>query len=295
MTELLWVNCRHSYGPYFPGITELPTIEKTRNGMTSEEHYKATQKQRGYERKIRDTKQEVAALEASGADATQKRLELGKLQNQLKAHVDSKGLVRQPAREKAYGLGADVTQPRALRTSTIGKISTQGTVGVKVDKFVSCLEDRNGNIFKTESIRLLSDDLKGINKKNGWFINWEKEAKGMEVYGLRLAGDKEIQGLISLVDDPENTAVKLGWVVSAPHNRGDDRSYYGVGAHMFAIAAQRSTKLGYNGYMWGMAKTEKLARYYESKIGATRYGSLYIRIDEAAAKALLDRYTWSAL
>jgi len=37
---------------------------------------------------------------------------------------------------------------------------------------------------------------------------------------------------------------------------------------MFAIAAQRSTKLGYNGYMWGMAKTEKLARYYESKTGA---------------------------
>jgi hypothetical protein len=113
---LLGVNCRHSFGPYYPGITELPEIETERNGMTSEQYYKATQHQRGLERQIRDKKREIALGQQAGLPMTQERLELGTLQNRLKGFTDSRELVRQPAREKAYGVGA---QPRGLRGATI--------------------------------------------------------------------------------------------------------------------------------------------------------------------------------
>jgi hypothetical protein len=113
---LLGVNCRHSFGPYYPGITELPAVPEKRDGMTSEERYRQVQKQRGYERAIRDKKRAVHNAELTGADPTQFRLELGKKQRQLKAHTEKYNLVREPRREKAYGIGA---QPRGLRSARL--------------------------------------------------------------------------------------------------------------------------------------------------------------------------------
>lgn len=108
---LAGANCRHTFGPYFPGITELQQMPERVNGLTSDEMYEATQKQRGFERAIRDTKREIAALEATGADATGKRLLLGRQQARLRGYLDKTGLTRQRVREKAYAIGA---QPRAL-------------------------------------------------------------------------------------------------------------------------------------------------------------------------------------
>lgn len=114
-------NCRHSINPYFPGITELPAREwpehEEKFGCSSEAYYEATQRQRELERRIRKTKREIAALEANGfglEDATyvQKRLLLGNQQKTLARWCDERNLVRQYAREKAYGVAK---QPRALR------------------------------------------------------------------------------------------------------------------------------------------------------------------------------------
>jgi hypothetical protein len=109
---LLGVNCRHSYGPYYPGITELPKVPKKIDGLTSEEHYKMVQKQRSMEREIRNKKRDIYNAEKAGVDPTQFRLELGHQQSRLKSHVDRYNLPREPLREKAYGIGV---QPRALK------------------------------------------------------------------------------------------------------------------------------------------------------------------------------------
>lgn len=121
------VNCRHSFGPYYPGITQLPDLDFPREsshfGMTSEQYYEATQRQRELERRVRKTKREIAALERAGLGLespsyVQKRLLLGKQQGTLREHVADSRLERQYAREKAYGVGA---QPRALKVLTRGK------------------------------------------------------------------------------------------------------------------------------------------------------------------------------
>jgi hypothetical protein len=279
--------------PYYPGITGLPKVEEARDGLTGEEYYRLTQRRRGMERRIRETKRDIAQLETAGASTAQKRLVLGQ-QHRLDAFTKQNGLVRQPRREKAYGIGA---QPRALRSATLHRTPTGGTIGVKIDKFVACLEDQAGHILPTESVRLTAIDLKGFNQRTGWYINWQTEAIKMEVYGLRLQGDTQIQGLISLVDDPENSSVKLGWVAAAPWNQGKrgSKRYLGVGGHMFAIAAQRSVDLGYNGFMWGIAKNPHLLEHYVKLIGARGLGNSYrIEIDERAARVLLEKYNWTA-
>lgn len=116
-------NCRHSINPYFPGVTQLPARSwpehERRFGMTSERYYEATQRQRELERRVRRTKREVAGMERAGVGLesptyVQKRLLLGRQQKALREHCGRNGLVRQYAREKAYGVSS---QPRALTSS----------------------------------------------------------------------------------------------------------------------------------------------------------------------------------
>lgn len=109
---LMGWNCRHTFGPYFPGITELDVLPERHEGMTSEGLYEATQRQRELERAIRKTKRDIHALDQAGVDNTRARLKLGRQQQRLREHVAEKKLPRQPKREKAYGVGSD--RPRAL-------------------------------------------------------------------------------------------------------------------------------------------------------------------------------------
>ncbi|MEG0376171.1 MAG: phage minor capsid protein [Raoultibacter sp.] len=127
VTGIKGVNCRHSFGPYYPGISSLPDtsfkLESKHFGQTSEQYYKATQRQRELERRIRKTKREVATMERAGLGLespsyVQTRLVLGKQQRMLAEHCQANKLVRQPKREKAYGVG---NQPRALRVITRNK------------------------------------------------------------------------------------------------------------------------------------------------------------------------------
>lgn len=127
-------NCRHMIFPYFPGISTLPDREfaahKAKYGMTSDEYYEATQKQRTYERRIRKTKREIAGLEQAGIGFenptyVNKRLLLGKQQSAMKAFCAKNKLVRLYEREKAYGVAV---QPRALR------VPRKPTTGALTDK-----------------------------------------------------------------------------------------------------------------------------------------------------------------
>lgn len=113
-------NCRHSINPYFPGVTKPPALEwpehEGKFGMSSAEHYAATQRQRELERRIRKTKREIAAMEEQGVGLespayVQKRLVLGRQQKALREHCEKNKLVRQYSREKAYGVKS---QPKAL-------------------------------------------------------------------------------------------------------------------------------------------------------------------------------------
>ncbi len=132
------VNCRHSIEIYFPGITELPDTDFAKEqelyGMTSEEYYNATQRQRALERRIRATKAEIARMETSGltlddSRLVQKRLTLGKQQATIRNYVaNTNGLVRQYDREKAYGVSK---QPRALKTNyNIQNIRVRNVAGL---------------------------------------------------------------------------------------------------------------------------------------------------------------------
>lgn len=128
VTGLCGANCYHNMAPYVPGLSQLPDTDFADQeklvGMTSDEYYAATQKQRRYERYIRNKKREIVSFQEAGLDATKQRLQLGTAQDKLRQWVADNHLRRDYQRERAWAVDK---QPRALtvrRSYTASAITT---------------------------------------------------------------------------------------------------------------------------------------------------------------------------
>ena len=108
-------NCYHYMTPYVPGYSQLPDMDYSEQeritGMTSDEYYAATQKQRRYERLIRSQKREISYLQEVRADAVKQRIRLGELQDKLRQFTHDNHLRRDYERERAWAVNK---QPTAL-------------------------------------------------------------------------------------------------------------------------------------------------------------------------------------
>ena len=168
-------------------------------------------------------------------------------------------------------------------------------VSIHIDKFTPCLEDaRTGKLVATAYDKATREELKDL-KKQGWLFDWAvKELDSSEIYKLTLSGDSKIQGLISIKDTTKDSAVHVILAESAPHNKGSDKMFDGVGGHLFAIAAKKSIEKGYNGYLFMDAKNEELVEHYIRTLSAKFLGIAHpyrMFIDEYAAHKLLKKYT----
>ena len=118
VTGLCGANCYHNMAPYVPGLSQLPDTDFADQeklvGMTSDEYYAATQKQRRYERYIRNKKREIVSFQEAGLDATKQRLQLGTAQDKLRQWVADNHLRRDYQRERAWAVDR---QPRALKAN----------------------------------------------------------------------------------------------------------------------------------------------------------------------------------
>ena len=115
VTGLCGANCYHYMTPYVPGYSQLPDMDYSEQehitGMTSDEYYAATQKQRRYERLIRSQKREISYLQEVRADAVKQRIKLGELQDKLRQFTHDNHLRRDYERERAWAVSK---QPTAL-------------------------------------------------------------------------------------------------------------------------------------------------------------------------------------
>ena len=169
-----------------------------------------------------------------------------------------------------------------------------GTIDVEIDEFVPCLRDvRTGEIVDTV-VREVTDRsiLKEYTEKSGWYINWKSVPKDCRICALQLKGDDAFQGLVAFKAEEKNMATYAHWVVAAPHNRGANKEYSGVGAHLFAIMAEESVNAGFGGFMYGKAANQEVMKHYIDTLGAVHIGDLRFFIDEEAAQKLLDEYTF---
>lgn len=115
-------NCRHNFFPYFEGIdTPYHTPDFTKN--ENDEYYALTQKQRGYERAVRDSKRQLAALDGARQSAEDPQLRarldsdfarrsviLKNREARLDAFIRDNDLQRDNSRVRVVGFGKSVSQ-----------------------------------------------------------------------------------------------------------------------------------------------------------------------------------------
>lgn len=154
VTGLCGANCYHYMTPYVPGYSELPDMDYSEQeritGMTSDEYYAATQKQRRYERLIRGQKREISYLQEVRADAVKQRIRLGELQDKLRQFTHDNHLRRNYERERAWAVSK---QPRALKAPqayTASAITTGSEFASNSWGFTNeygAILDKDGNVI----------------------------------------------------------------------------------------------------------------------------------------------------
>ena len=181
-----------------------------------------------------------------------------------------------------------------------------GTLDIEIDTITSCLIDNSSGEEVATYVRRIEKkaELKGYTSRNGWHINWQEQFREHEIYALYAEGDGNIQGLASLRVDKEADTLIFEWAVANPLNRkkwceenGVKKRFLGVGAHLFAIAINRSYELGYDGIIIGHPANRTLMEHYIKTLGAEEFpfstGYRYtIVIWEDAAKKIKENYTY---
>lgn len=124
-------NCRHSFYPFFEGISEnaygqaeldsYANKTVTYNGKEMN-MYDATQYQRGVERKIRHWKRQAGALEAAGLDTEVETGKVRQWQGEMRRFVKETGLIRQSEREKIAPFVPVESVDRDLRLAQQGRL-----------------------------------------------------------------------------------------------------------------------------------------------------------------------------
>lgn len=115
---------------------------------------------------------------------------------------------------------------------------------------------------------------------------------------LVIKGTVDIQGLVSIQNNPNADAVYIQWMCTAPKNNRlltDTPEYSGVGGHLFAIAGKKSVEYGYDGDIFGFAADEKLMQHYVKKLGAEPICMLHqfhFGIYGDQMKKLMEVYTY---
>ncbi len=107
-------NCRHSFYPFFEGISENAYNQAELDSFANETVtyngqeipiYDATQMQRGIERKIRLWKRKEGALDAGGLDNVVEAEKVKVWQARMRDFIKQTGLQRQSVREQVVGVG----------------------------------------------------------------------------------------------------------------------------------------------------------------------------------------------
>ena len=111
-TGLGGFNCRHSFFPFFEGISDPAYTQAELNDMSAPKYtyngeklteYEASQKQRAIERNIRRWKREYKAMDAAGLDTTEAAAKLSRWQSAQADFLAQTGLKRQTERERVEG------------------------------------------------------------------------------------------------------------------------------------------------------------------------------------------------
>ncbi|MEL7118313.1 MAG: hypothetical protein AAFO07_02700 [Bacteroidota bacterium] len=136
--------------------------------------------------------------------------------------------------------------------------------------------------------KVVKSDYALISKSKQFYFDWKIESKN-EVYKIYLKGkDKEILGLMSLVDVPEEFRIHLSLIEVGQKNRGKNKEIENIAGCLLAFACQVAFEKDYWGYVSLKPKTELIA-LYQNKYGFRKYGRL-LAVEQKTSMDLIKKY-----
>jgi hypothetical protein len=163
---------------------------------------------------------------------------------------------------------------------------------LRIDQLTPCLVSaKTGEQIDTVFSKVSLRDRKDI---KGWAFDWADPVLDQdEVYRLSVVGQTATEGLVAIRYLERDRAVYVHIAESAPHNKGINKKYIGVGGHLFAIAAQKSMEAGFGGFFFLDAKNLDLVHHYQKALGAVWLGMPHeyrMIVEEDSAAKLLETY-----
>lgn len=151
------------------------------------------------------------------------------------------------------------------------------------------LEDKeSGEPLKSVIERVVESDFLRVEDSKQFFFNWKEEKKN-EVYKIYLVGrDKEILGMMSLIDRPEEYRIHLNLIEIRESQQGKNKTIDKIAGCLLAFACQLAFARGYDGFV-SLKPKSKLVALYQSKYGFRQYGRL-LGIEQGLSDALINKY-----
>lgn len=207
-------NCRHDWYPYFEGSTRMYDEEKLKQmdakniqypDGSMHTLYEAEQKQRAYERTIRESKRILAAYDEKikGAEDNAKRkayqnifdkesVKLKRRESELDNFCDKTGLLKRSDRVQKYGFGRSTAQKAV---SSANKHYVTWSSEHNINNIKTLADYYNVKYNDSERYALLQGYVKAVNKGNIspliGFDLYESKAKEIkdELVGLKISND----------------------------------------------------------------------------------------------------------
>ncbi len=202
-------NCRHSFFPYFEGLSR-PTNEPNFSRAENAQVYADTQRQRAYERAIRKSKRELAALDGArsaendpaakaryDSEFARKSAVLKRREAALAEHLKSTGLLPDNSRVRVDGFGRSVSQKavHAAKRYAAGKTNINSGSNNSRPYYPANADFLNSTAFKKQFEGLFNPKLDKAVCKYSQLAVVENDNKPSETIYLLSESGRKLQKL----------------------------------------------------------------------------------------------------
>jgi hypothetical protein len=135
-----------------------------------------------------------------------------------------------------------------------------------------------------------SSDLTLLTKKR-YSFNWHSLKKSATIYKLTIAGEKDILGVMALIDYPIENRIEIKLLASSIENRGRNKKYDRIAGCMIAFACDLSAKKYFINACVSLVPKTALLNHYKEKYYMIWAGrQLYL--DGYALQKLVNEYLY---
>jgi len=135
--------------------------------------------------------------------------------------------------------------------------------------------------------KVTNKEFRKLKNNKNFTFDWNQESK-YQVFKIRAVDLKEILGLISIIDYPNEFRIHINLIEASILYRGKEKSILNIPGCLIAFVCKLAFKKGYNGFVSLIPKTQ-LIKYYQQNYGFLQFGT-HMAIFEEDAELLIKKY-----